>query len=254
MSRESRQRRRAKGARVKNGDKRLRWMILAAVLAGSFLATLSVATEPDARISQQLPPDTSNLLARVEQVYPGSVKRDAEGLVFRFSVPFNHVNDNSLSAIASLSSLKDLKLRFSTTDYTNLTAHGFEQLKQLSQLETLDIGCARVMSADRFAEICRLSSLKVLQASFCDPPRSSYALLTNLTKMEELLILGSKSFGDGELYELRSLPQLRRIILNQTSVSQDSLKFLPQFPSLTNAVIIQALPEGGTTNLIWPKP
>ena len=223
-------------------------------LSGPFLASLAVAAEADTQIPRQLPADTSNFVAKVEQVYPGSVERNTAGLVFRLSVPFNHVSDSSLSAIANLSLLKELSLRFSTTDYTNLTARGFEQLKQLSQLERLDIGCARAISADRFAEICQLSSLKVLRVSFCKPPRSSYALLTNFTKLEELLIFESKSFGNVELLKLRDLPQLRRIILNRTSVSQDSLKLLPQFPSLTNAIIIQGLPDGGTTNLSWSKP
>ena len=196
----------------------------------------------------------SNIISTIERSHPSRVARNADGKVVRLLVPSEITSDASLTAIGEYTSLSDLILRFTDDGYTNLTSSGFSQLRRLPHLDNLEVGCARTISEDRFASICQLTNIKSLRLNFCEPPRSSFPVLTNLMRLEQLTILELRGFGDAELHRLRVLPNLRRIVLNRTSVSQDSLKFLPQFPSLTNAIIIQGLPDGGTTNLSWSKP
>lgn len=195
-----------------------------------------------------------DIVSTIEQNNPSRVGREVDGTVVRLLVPFEITSDASLAEIVGYTSLTNLSLRFTDDSYTNLTATGFNHLRRLPYLYNLDVGCARTIPSDRFASICQLTNVKSLRLNFCEPPASSILLLTNLMRLEQLTILELPVFGDAELQKLHALPSLRRIILRRTSVSREGLKFLPQFPSLTNAIIIQALPGGGTTNLTWSKP
>ena len=66
---------------------------------------------------------------------------------------------------------------------------------------------------------------------------TEFKCLTNLSRLEELKILGVPNFGDDDLRLLTALPSLKQLTLFDTRVSKDWPSIVRQFPALTNAVV-----------------
>ena len=173
-------------------------------------------------------------LRKLDETWPTNVSRASDGTVIGLIVPFDFTNERNLALIGQLSKLAELKLYASST---SLSPRAVADLRSLSHLTNLTIACALVLQDNVLEAVGHLETLRSLTLNSSVPPTREYPVLTNLLRLEELTILGASNFGDKELKLLESLPNLRRLTLGGTGVSDSWPAAVRQFPSLVNAVV-----------------
>jgi Leucine-rich repeat (LRR) protein len=159
----------------------------------------------------------------------GSVVRDAHGQVVEISLARTWATDADVERIAAFKSLKRLDLSL-----TYISDRGVERLKQLDQLEDLNLYAAEFITDaalaflrghrqlttlnlrgtdvtdTSLAYIAALPGLTSLDISFTQITDVGMEHLASLTQIEELNLGGNKISGVG-LHVLKLLPKLRKL-------------------------------------------
>ncbi len=209
------------------------FLLLIGLLATSArCADSGVATNSDVSLAKR----QETLINAIEQEFPTGVGRDRDGRMRFLDVPFRYVTDDNLALVGQCVSLKELRLRLLSRNY-QLTPDGITNLARIPDLESLAVMCPHVLHAGLLDAIAKLTSVRSLTLNRADPSPTEYSALTNMTQLQELIIIEAPHFGDTEALHLVHLPNLKRLTLAETSVSDGWLAVARNSATLTNVTV-----------------
>jgi hypothetical protein len=189
------------------------------------------------------------LLSAIEQELPANVRRQQDGSVSFVELPFRFVTDETLAMLSRMRSLRELRLRFSSKN-NQLTSRGISDLGRLPHLENLALMCPRSLHAGLLSAVAKLQALTSLTLNRADSSPLEYSSLTNMVQLQELTIIEAPNFGDKEVLYVLGLPNLRRLVLAETSVTDAWLTVARSSRSLTNVIVS---PRRGSEVVEWSR-
>jgi len=134
-------------------------------------------------------------------------------------------DDGALVHLASLGSLKDLRLA-----YTDITDAGLEHLRSLKGLRKLDLEYTLITDAGAPA-INALTELTSLSIAFTQITGVGLAALDNLKRLQ-MLDLGGLRLVDADLVHLTRYPALRELRLGGTEITDAGIAHLRKLRQL----------------------
>ena len=208
-------------------------------------ATLKTPPLTTATSVQPTDDETTKLLKRVGEdrgFLSEDLERDAKGNVCVLTLRSSNANDQALSLVTNLNSLRELGIYGRGWPETGeWTRDGISQLHKLPDLEKLRVACVAAkpsLETGVFKEICSLGGLKSLILVAASPQRPDYMFLTNLQNLVELNISWATNFGDAELSSLTNLPKLRSVYFYYDAISRRGTNVFRYTPGLTNITVI----------------
>jgi hypothetical protein len=168
-------------------------------------------------------------LVRAIEAHGGTIGRDGSGRIVEISLARSWAADADIERVAELKTLKRLDLSL-----TYISDRGVERLKQLAQLEDLNLYAAEFITDAALAFLrghrqlktlnlrgtdvtdtslayaAELPNLKSLDISFTQITDVGMEHLASLTQIEELNLGGNKISGGG-LHVLKLLPRLKKL-------------------------------------------
>jgi len=179
-----------------------------------------------------------SLLKRLEE--SDDLQKDREGRVVGLALRSTNANDQNLSLVSTLQSLKELTIQGRGWPTSNRwTLEGISSLERMTNLTTLRILCQSVPENNvqflpAFSRLTRLSTLYFVAAP---QEKQNYTALTNLQNLVALHVSYDTNFGDAELSMLTNLPKLQSLDLFWDGVTRNGTNALSRMSSLTNAMV-----------------
>jgi hypothetical protein len=168
------------------------------------------------------------------------IQKDGQGQVVSLALRSRNATDQNLSLVSTLSRLQELTITGRGWPSNRWTLDGLSQLKRMTNLSTLGIGCLSPQpdkNPQFLHEVSRLQQLRSLSLVCASQETQEYSALTNLQNLTTLHISYDTNFGNAELSLLTNLPSLKSIDLYGASVTPKGTNVLSQMPGLTNVTV-----------------
>jgi len=156
----------------------------------------------------------------------GEVVRASNGAVVEISLARTGATDRALDAVVKNKNLRRLDLSF-----TYVTDRGIEKLRQLRQLEELNLHTAEFITDAAMSYLRANKSLKKLVLRGTDITDVALPYIAELTNLRSL-DLSQTMLGDGGLESLPALSQLEELDLGGSRINGTNLNFLKLLPKL----------------------
>jgi hypothetical protein len=196
------------------------------------MGQLAIAEEGQSALSEPV----RGLVHELESRQSTMVHRDGQGQIVSLEVPREYADDVHLDLISLISTVQDIKIYMKQHD-SKLSLAGIASLRRLPNLSTLRIWCGGQLASGIVRGIAHVEGLTRLEVVACEVPNDELFAITNMSKLTELRIADSASFGDKDLALLKRLPELRSVEFQRTAVSSEGLALiLGDVQSITNAV------------------
>jgi hypothetical protein len=167
-----------------------------------------------------------DVAVRAIEAQGGSVTRDASGQIVEASLARTWATDADLDQLTTIKTLKRVDLSL-----TYVSDRGVERLKQLANLEELNLYAAEFITDAALAFLRGQKSLKVLNLRGTDVTDTSLAYVATLPSLTALDISFTQ-ITDVGMEHLASLAALEELKLGGNKISGDGLHVLKLLPKL----------------------